>query len=78
MIVEIPMCQRAQDKKGDVIMTLAEAIKTFIEYYIMTDENQNRAGYEYSLEKDIHMLYALCTTDDERAIVKAIVSLEDH
>jgi hypothetical protein len=44
----------------------------------MTDKWQHYAGYEDSLERDVDKLFSLCTTDEEREIVKAVISLEDH
>lgn len=58
--------------------SLAFRIKLFIEHYIMTDEYQGYGGYEDALENAVDYLYSLCTTDAEREIVKAIVSLEEH
>lgn len=59
-------------------MTLAIAIKNFITNYIMTDKFQHYAGYEDHLEIAVENLFSLCTTDEEREIVRAIISLEDH
>lgn len=59
-------------------MTLANEIKRFIANYIMTDKNQHYAGYEDQLEYAVDKLFSLCTTDAEREIVRAIISLEEH
>lgn len=59
-------------------MTLATAIKSFVANYIMTDKWQHYGGYEDALERDIDKLYSLCSTEQEREIVKAVISLEDH
>ena len=59
-------------------MTLAKAIKSFIETYIISQELQQYGRYEDILDEAIDRLYSLCTTEAERAIVKAIVSLEEH
>ena len=59
-------------------MTLAIEIKKFIANYVMTDKWQHYAGYEDGLERDVDKLFSLCTTDAEREIVKAVISLEDH
>lgn len=59
-------------------MTLANAIKSFIANYIMTDKWQHYAGYEDGLERDVDKLFSLCSTEQEREIVKAVISLEDH
>ena len=59
-------------------MTLANEIKSFIANYIMTDKNQHYAGYEDQLEYEVDKLFSLCSTEQEREIVRAIISLEEH
>ena len=59
-------------------MTLADKIKLFISNYLMTTDHQHFGGYEDHLENVIEELFYLCTTDEERAIVRAIISLEEH
>ena len=59
-------------------MILADEIKSFIANYIMTDKNQHYAGYEDQLEYEVDKLFSLCTTDTEREIVRAVISLEEH
>jgi hypothetical protein len=61
-----------------ITVTLASEIKSFIANYVMTDKLQQHSGYEDSLERCIDKLFSLCTTDEEREIVKAIISLEEH
>lgn len=59
-------------------MTLAIEIKNFIANYVITDKWQHYAGYEDALERTVDKLFSLCTTDEEREIVKAVISLENH
>lgn len=59
-------------------MTLAKAIKNFIETFIMSQDLQQYGRYEDILDDAVDELYSLCTTEAEHAIVKAIVSLEEH
>ena len=44
----------------------------------MTDKWQHYAGYEDGLEKDVAELFSLCSTEQEREIVRAVISLEEH
>lgn len=59
-------------------MTLANAIKAFIETFILSQDLQQYGRYEDLLDNAVDIMYSLCTTETERAIVKAIVSLEEH
>lgn len=59
-------------------MTLANAIKKFIANFIQSTDLQHYAGYEDRLQDAVDDLFSLCTTDAEREIVRAVISLEDH
>lgn len=59
-------------------MTLAKAIKHFIETFIISQDLQQYGRYEDLLDDAVDELYSLCTTETERAMVKAVVSLEEH
>jgi succinate dehydrogenase flavin-adding protein (antitoxin of CptAB toxin-antitoxin module) len=59
-------------------MTLANEIKKFIVNYIKSTDLQQYSGYEDLLEDTVNKLFSLCTTEEEREIVKAVISLEDH
>jgi succinate dehydrogenase flavin-adding protein (antitoxin of CptAB toxin-antitoxin module) len=59
-------------------MTLANEIKKFIVNYIKSTDLQQYSGYEDLLEDTVNKLFSLCTTEEEREIVKAVISLEEH
>ena len=61
-----------------VNMTLVIAIRRFIDNFIKSKDLQRSSNYEDTLEYAVDELYSLCTTDEERELVKAVVRLEDH
>lgn len=59
-------------------MKLIIALRRFIATYVNPTSIHSWSNYEDTLEEAIDKLYSLCTTDEERELVKAIVRLEDH
>jgi hypothetical protein len=59
-------------------MTLAKALKNFIVNFVVSKELQRSSNYEDTLEWAVDELFSLCTTDEERELVKAVIHLEDH
>ncbi len=59
-------------------MTLIIALRRFITTYVNPTSIHSWSNYEDTLEEVIDELYSLCTTDEERELVKAVISLEDH